>query len=123
MHKQGAKEEIRKEFFRDLANLARCKKVTLDNIWNCDERDITMGRGSQREKAIVHAGRKEAMVLSEGSREFVSVLEKISAASRIISPFIIYQGKTHRASYYLNGLSPTEEAVSHPYAASRWQNS
>ena len=67
-----------------------------------------MGRGGQREKAIVHAGRKEAMALSEGSREFISVLETISAAGHIILPFIIYQGKIHRASYYLNGLSPTE---------------
>ncbi|KAF8425516.1 tetrapyrrole methylase [Tirmania nivea] len=107
VRKQAAKEEIRKEFLRDLANLGRRKKVTPDNIWNCDEKGITMGRGGQREKAIVRAGRKEAMALSEGSREFVSVLETISVAGHIISPFIIYQGKIHRVSYYLNGLSTT----------------
>jgi len=107
VRKQAAKDEIQKEFLRNLANLTRRKKVTPDNIWNCDEKGITMGRGGQREKAIVRAGRKEAMALSEGSREFVSVLETISAAGRIISPFIIYQGKTHRASYYLNGLITT----------------
>ena len=84
MCKQVVKDKIQKDFFRDLANLARCKKVTLDNIWNCDEKGITMGRGGQREKAIVHAGRKEAIALSEGLREFISVLEMISVAGRII---------------------------------------
>jgi len=65
-----------------------------------------MGRGGQKEKAIVRAGKKEATALSEGSREFVSVLETISAARRIIAPFIIYQGKTQRISYYVSGLAP-----------------
>ena len=62
-----------------------------------------MKRASQwvEEKAIVRAGTKQAMALSEGSREFVSALERISAAGQIIAPFIIYQGKTHRASYYM----------------------
>ena len=57
VRKQAAKDEIRREFLRDLANLARRKKVTLDNIWNCDEKGITMGRGGHCEKAIVRAGR------------------------------------------------------------------
>ena len=117
-------------FYRDLANLVRRKGVTPDNIWNCDEKGITMGRGGQREKAIVlylqpvlnpkcydgarvleasgrpmekaivRAGTKQAMAFPEGSQEFVSVLETISAAGQIIAPFIVYQGKTHRASYY-----------------------
>jgi len=65
-----------------------------------------MGRGGQKETAIVRVGKKEATALSEGSREFLSVLETISAAGRIIALFIIYQGKTHRISYYVSGLTP-----------------
>src|SRR5258706_11146064 len=86
---------------RELANLVRRKKATPDNIWNCDEKGITMGREGQQEKAIVRAGTKQAMALSEGSREFVSVLETISAAGQIIAAFIVYQGKTRHASYYM----------------------
>ena len=54
-----------------------------------------MGKGGAREKAIVRAGYQNARALSEGSREFISVLETISAGGRIIASFIIYQGKTH----------------------------
>ena len=38
-------------------------------------------------------------------------METISAARRIIAPFIIYQGKTHRISYYVSGLAPKASDV------------
>ena len=96
----------------------RRKKVTPDNLWNCDEKGITMGRGGHKEKAIVRPGTKQAMALSEGSREFVSVLESISAAGRIIPPFMVYQGKTHRASYYVQPtLAPARARARAPVPA------
>jgi len=49
--------------------------------------------------AIVRVkGRSTAM--TEGSREFCSVLESINAEGMVIPPFIVWQGKTHRESYY-----------------------
>jgi len=58
VRKSAARKNIRQLFYRDLANLACRKGVTPDNIWNCDEKGITMGRGGQKEKAIVHVGKK-----------------------------------------------------------------
>ena len=45
---------------------------------------------------------QEAVALPE-SREFCSVLESVSAAGVVIPPFIVWQGKTHRESYYKEG--------------------
>ena len=45
--------------------------------------------------------------MTEGSREFCSVLETVSAEGVIVPPFIVWQGKTHWESYY------QEEGVEH----------
>ena len=74
----------------------------MDNLWNCDEKGITMGRNSIRTIAIVRAGTRSTP-MTEGSHEFCSVLETISAAGVVIPPFIVWQGKTHRQSYYTEG--------------------
>jgi len=60
-----------------------------------------MGRNSRRVMAIVVRHRSTAV--TEGSREFCSVLETVSAGVVIIPPFIISQGKAHRESYYQEG--------------------
>ena len=58
-----------------------------------------MGRNTTRTMAIVRAGGK-SMAMTEGSREFCSVLETVSATGVAIPPFIVWQGKTHQQSYY-----------------------
>ena len=52
--------------------------------------------------AIVRRTTKQATMVSEGSREFYSVLDTINAAGSAIPPFIVWKGKTHRDSYYKN---------------------
>ena len=55
-----------------------------------------MGRNEIRTAAIVRRSTaKEATMMTEGSREYASVLETINAAGSVIPPFIIWQGKTH----------------------------
>jgi len=96
--------ELQADFLRKLANLVRRKKISPANIWNCDEKGITMGRNGLRTMAIMHTGgRSTAKMMTEGSREFCSVLETVSATGGILPPFIIWQGKTHRESYYPEG--------------------
>ena len=55
----------------------------------------------QRTVAIVRASTKKgAVAMTEGSREFCTVLETVSAAGRVIPPFIVWGSKTHRDTYY-----------------------
>jgi len=94
--------ELQDDFLRKLANLVRRKKIAQCNIWNCDKKGITMGKNSKRVMAIVRVGHKST-AMTEGSREFCSVLETVSAGGVIIPPFIVWQGKTHWESYYQEG--------------------
>ena len=53
-----------------------------------------MGRNTTRTMAIVRAGSKSTAMI-EGSQEFCSVLETVSASGVAIPTFIVWQGKTH----------------------------
>lgn len=61
-----------------------------------------MGKNSVRTMAIVRTA-SNATAMTEGSREFCSILETISASGVVLPPFIVWQGKTHRESYYKEG--------------------
>lgn len=61
-----------------------------------------MGKNTTRTMAIVRAG-SPATAMTEGSREFCSILETVSATGAVLPPFIVWQGKTHRESYYKEG--------------------
>ena len=87
-------------FLRMLDKLRRRYKVEPEDIWNCDEKGITMGRQQVRRVAIVRNSNKQATKVTEGSREFCSVLDTINAAGSVIPPFIVWAGKTHRQGYY-----------------------
>ena len=91
--------ELQHDFLRQLANLIRRLKVPEANIWNCNEKGITMGRQSIKSKVIIRAGTKSAAG-SDGNREFVSVLETVNAAGRVIPPFIVWTGNVHTESCY-----------------------
>jgi len=58
-----------------------------------------MGRNS---RTIVRVGRRST-AMTEGSREFCNVLKTASAGEVIIPPFIVWQEKTLRESYYQEG--------------------
>ena len=81
--------ELQADFLCKLANLIQRKKIAQGDIWNCDEKGITMGRTSRRVMAIVRV-RGKRTALTEGSREFCSVLETVSAGGVIIPPFIVW---------------------------------
>ena len=53
---------------------------------------------------IVRVGyRSITKMMTEGSRRFRSVLESVSATGVVTAPFIIWQGESHRESYYSEG--------------------
>ena len=64
-----------------------------------------MGRNQIQTVAIVQktTNRKTQTMITEGSREFCSVLETINAAGSVIPPFIVWGGKTYRDTYYKKG--------------------
>lgn len=100
--KAEAEVDIQRSFYRILSITIRKYKVTPNNIWNCDEKGITMGRMTGREKVITRAGSRNSQrtITSDSSREFVTTLECCNALGEILPPFICWPGKTHRAHMY-----------------------
>ena len=92
--------ELQLDFLKQLANLIRRLKVQEQDIWNCDEKGITIGRQSMKTKAIVRAGISKAIAGCDGNGEFVSVLETVNAAGEVTPPFIVWTGSIHTESYY-----------------------
>ena len=74
--------DLLNDFLRKLGNLIRRFKITADNLWNCDEKGITVGKNNNRTMAIVRAGGRSTAI-TEGSREFCSILETINAAGKV----------------------------------------
>ena len=114
-------EESQIHFLLLLSKLIRRHKVSPEDIWNCNEIGIILGRNQVRRVAIVRAAMKQPTMMTEGSRKFCSgmyslvailltieiitrnrglVLDTINAAGCVIPPFIVCGGKTHRESYY-----------------------
>ena len=91
--------ELWHDVLKQLTNLIRRLKVPKANIWNCDEKGITMGRQAIKSKVIIRARTKSAAG-SDGNREFVFVLETVNAAGQVIPPFIVWTGNFHTESCY-----------------------
>lgn len=65
-------EESQVHFLQLLSNLVRRHKVAPEDIWNCDEKGIIMGRNQVCRVAIVRASTKQPTMITEGSGEFCS---------------------------------------------------
>ena len=107
----GTDEHV--HFFLLLSNLIRRYKVLREDLWNCDEKGITMGRNQIWTIAIVRktSNPKTQTIMTERSREFCSVLETINEAGSVVPPFIIWRGKTHQDTYnnmLINGMQPSQ---------------
>ena len=116
--------ELQADFLRKLDNLVRRKQIKPENLWNCDEKGlshlskhpdtvslteigITMGRNTTRTMAIVRAGGRST-AMTEGSREFCSVLETVNAAGVAIPPFIVWQHQQKDFCIYNPGIAQVD---------------
>ena len=111
--------ELQLDFLRQLANLVRRLKAQDVDIWNCDEKGITIGRQSMRTKVIVRSGTAKPTAGCDGNREFVSVLETVNAAGQVIPPFIVWTGSIHTESYYPKLAGPAGVILKGTFATSK----
>lgn len=98
--RSGADEYGQRLFYRLLRSTIMRLKITPDRLWNCDEKGVTMGRITGKEKVIVRAGTRRPTIATDPSREFTSILETVNAAGEVLAPFIVWQGKTQRYGMY-----------------------
>lgn len=94
----GASTEIVKEFFRLLA-LPEVKEILQENRHNMDEMGLMEGQGSNG-LVLGSSERKVAIVKEPGSRLWTTIIECISATSRVLTPLVIFKGKTIQQQYF-----------------------
>ncbi|KAI0990914.1 hypothetical protein K3495_g17273, partial [Podosphaera aphanis] len=73
--------------------------IQTGDIWNMDEQGLGLGVCSNT-KVLSSSKKTRTFVISPQNREWVSVLECVSATGRIIKPLIIFKGNSLQTSWF-----------------------
>jgi len=68
-------------------------------MYNMDEKGFMMGKG-ERCKVICRRGRKNGKVTNAGCREWVTVIEAVTASGIVLPPMLINKGEAHYKRSY-----------------------
>ena len=104
--KVSATVEELESWYRKLRHLMRQYKIHSGNLWNCDEKGIIMGLAVGRQKAIVRSNTRQKVAITDGNREFCSVLETVNALGEVTPPFIVWANKVHCVGFYADDDRP-----------------
>jgi hypothetical protein len=88
----GASTDIIKAFFM-LLMMPKIRRVKQENRWNVDEVGMMEGIGMNG-LVLGHKEKKVALIKQPGSRSWITILECISAAGKLLPPMVIFKGKT-----------------------------
>jgi 4-hydroxybenzoate polyprenyltransferase len=94
----GATTKIVKEFF-SLLKIPAIEAISPDNRYNMDETGLLEGRGSNG-LVLGAANKKAVMKKQPGSRCWTTILECISATGRVLTPLVIFKGKSVQHQWF-----------------------
>jgi hypothetical protein len=88
------KPEIAYDFIDKLSWMLATYNIRLDNVHNMDEKGCGLGGVlGQATKVIIPSYLKSAFRLAPDSREWVSIIECISATGKALAPYFIFKGQ------------------------------
>jgi hypothetical protein len=79
------------------------RKIKQKNRWNMDEVGMMEGIGMNG-LVLGHKEKKSALIKQPGSRSWITILECISAAGKILPPTVIFKGKTLQQQHFPDDL-------------------
>ena len=82
------------------------------DIYNFDETGFLMGKISTTTVVTSAERRGKPKAMQPGNREWVTVIQGISALGYIIPPFIIFAGKFHLSTWYQDSPLPKDWIIS-----------
>jgi len=91
--------QIINHFFNRLSELRSRYHIQPQNMWNFDEKGFLLGVAS-KEKVLCRAGRRNPHVIQEGSHEWITLIECISAGGETFPPCLIYKGEAHYMGWH-----------------------
>ncbi|RPB02739.1 DDE-domain-containing protein, partial [Choiromyces venosus 120613-1] len=96
--------------------------IVPENMYNMDEKGFTMGKG-ERCKVIYRRVRKNPRLTHDGSQEWVTVIEAVSAAGIVLPPMLINKGEAHSMGYETWLPFPTQKKVGLIRNSGGWSSS
>ena len=73
--------------------------IRVEDIWNMDETDIALGVCTNSQ-VVARAGKRKAYVKTPGDREWVSILETISATGQKLRCMVIFKGQSLQTTWF-----------------------
>lgn len=101
----GAQLKQIQEFYDLYKRVRRKANIRVENTWNMDESDIALG-ACTNSIAIGDASKKTTLVQTPNDREWVSIVEAVSALGRSIRPLVIFKGKYPQSTWFHQGEAP-----------------
>jgi len=90
----GGKPEGIKSFFDRLSEVRSRYRIQAEDIWDADEKGFAL-EVAKGGKVLCNSKRRNPRIRHPGNREWVTLMEGISAIRRGISPLYIYKGEAH----------------------------
>jgi hypothetical protein len=84
-----------------LEQVIRDENIKAHNIWNIDEKGFMIGRANQA-RVICLRGRRNPRLVMGGQRDWVTVLEGVSATGALLPPLIIHKGEAQYMGWHAN---------------------
>jgi 4-hydroxybenzoate polyprenyltransferase len=96
---QGTQPDAIREFYDRFEATQINYGVIPENIWNMDEHGIALGICTNS-IVLAASGKKHTKVQAPENREWVTIIETISALGRKTRPVIIFKGKNPQSSWF-----------------------
>jgi hypothetical protein len=94
-------------------------------VYNMDEKGFMLGTTGRSKRVFskrLWQQKRTRQALQDGSREWISILASVCADGTMLSPGIIYEGKSGIQNTWLQDLIPGEHHASFAHSASGWSN-
>ena len=98
-------QAVLEPWFADLQRLIQKHEILAADFYNVDETGIALGV-SRNANVIGSSSTDRTTIKSPEDREWVSIVETISALGRTLRPLVIFKGKTLQTSWFMSHKIP-----------------
>ena len=101
----AASEEVLSEWFKRFASIIAAKRIQPQDYWNMDETGVALGVCSNH-IVLGSIDSKRSTIRTPESREWVSIIETISALGRVLTPVAVFKGKNILSRWFTTSNIP-----------------
>jgi DDE superfamily endonuclease/Tc5 transposase DNA-binding domain/helix-turn-helix, Psq domain len=96
---QNTRPEVLKPWFDEFKAIIERYNVDPANIWNMDESGLGLGRCTNQ-RVVGSSQTSSSIVQSPETREWVTIIEVVSATGKFLRPTVIFKGQSIQTSWF-----------------------